>query len=81
LLHLLTYAIDAVDGSSTRHVSAMDVGAAERSHDSEGLPMQTVTTVGLDIAKSIFQVHGVDGDGNVIVRRQLKRRCVLVFFS
>jgi transposase len=29
--------------------------------------MQTVTTIGLDIAKSVFQVHGVDGDGNVIV--------------
>jgi transposase len=43
--------------------------------------MQPVTTVGLDIAKSIFQVHGVDGDGNVIVRRQLKRRYVLAFFQ
>jgi transposase len=35
--------------------------------------MQTVTTVGLDIAKSVFQVHGIDAQGNVIVRRQLKR--------
>jgi transposase len=43
--------------------------------------MQTVTTIGLDIAKSVFQVHGVDGDGNVIVRRQLKRRYVLAFFQ
>jgi transposase len=43
--------------------------------------MQTVTTVGLDIAKSVFQVHGVDGDGNVIVRRQLKRRYVVAFFQ
>ena len=39
--------------------------------------MQTVTTIGLDIAKSVFQVHGVDAQGNVIVRRQLKRRYVL----
>ena len=36
--------------------------------------MQAVTTVGLDIAKSVFQIHGVDAAGNVIVRRQLKRR-------
>jgi hypothetical protein len=36
--------------------------------------MQAVTTIGLDIAKSIFQIHGVDAAGNVIVRRQLKRR-------
>jgi transposase len=43
--------------------------------------MQAITTIGLDIAKSVFQVHGVDADGNVIVRRQLKRRYVLAFFG
>ena len=39
--------------------------------------MQTVTTIGLDIAKSVFQVHGVDAAGQVVIRRQLKRRQVL----
>ena len=43
--------------------------------------MQTITTVGLDIAKSVFQVHGIDVEGKVIVRRQLKRRYVLGFFK
>jgi transposase len=43
--------------------------------------MQAVTTIGLDIAKSVFQVHGIDAAGNVIVRRQLKRRYVLPFFQ
>ena len=43
--------------------------------------MQTVTTVGLDIAKSVFQVHGVDASGQVVIRRQLKRRYVLQFFQ
>ncbi len=43
--------------------------------------MQTITTIGLDIAKSVFQVHGVDAEGNVIFRRQLKRRYVLAFFE
>ncbi len=38
-------------------------------------------TIGLDIAKSVFQVHGVDESGNVIIRRQLKRRYVLLFFK
>ena len=38
--------------------------------------MQTVTTIGLDIAKSVFQVHAVDAAGKVIIRRQLKRRYV-----
>jgi transposase len=43
--------------------------------------MQVVTTIGLDIAKSVFQVHGVDAHGRVVVRRQLKRRYVLPFFK
>jgi transposase len=43
--------------------------------------MQTITTIGLDIAKSVFQVHGVDAEGNVILRRQLKRRYILAFFQ
>jgi transposase len=43
--------------------------------------MQAVTTIGLDIAKSVFQVHGIDAEGSVIVRRQLKRRYVLAFFQ
>ena len=43
--------------------------------------MQTITTVGLDIAKSVFQMHGVDAEGQVVIRRQLKRRYVLAFFQ
>src|ERR1700730_10741834 len=43
--------------------------------------MQAITTIGLDIAKSVFQVHGVDAGGQVVVRRQLKRRSVMVFFQ
>src|ERR1700731_2417101 len=43
--------------------------------------MQAITTIGLDIAKSVFQVHGVDAGGQVVVRRQLKRRYVLTFFQ
>ena len=38
--------------------------------------MRTVSTIGLDIAKSVFQVHGVDAVGQVVIRRQLKRRTV-----
>jgi transposase len=43
--------------------------------------MQTVTTIGLDIAKSVFQVHGVNAAGQVVVCRKLKRRYVLAFFQ
>src|SRR6267154_6010086 len=43
--------------------------------------MQTITTIGFDIAKSVFQVHGVAAGGQVVIRRQLKRRYVLAFFQ
>lgn len=43
--------------------------------------MQAVKTIGLDIAKSVFQVHGVDADGQVVIRRKLKRRYLLAFFE
>lgn len=35
--------------------------------------MQAVTTVGLDIAKSVFQVHGIDAEGKVVIHQQLRR--------
>ena len=54
-----------------RHVSAMDVGAVKAPTIQEELSMQTITTIGLDIAKSVFQVHGIDADGQVVIRRQL----------
>ena len=43
--------------------------------------MHGVTTIGLDIAKSVFQVHGIDAIGKVVIRRQLKRRYVVAFFQ
>ena len=43
--------------------------------------MQMIATIGLDIAKSVFQVHGVDAGGHAVIRRQLKRRYVLTFFQ
>jgi transposase len=43
--------------------------------------MQTITTIDLDIAKSVFQVHGVDAGCQMVIRRQLKRRQVVAFFQ
>ena len=39
-----------------------------------------VTTIGLDIAKQVFQVHGIDQDGRVLIRNQIRRSEVLAFF-
>jgi transposase len=43
--------------------------------------MKEITTVGLDLAKNVFQVHAVDAAGSVVVRRQVRRAQVLLFFS
>ena len=43
--------------------------------------MGNVITIGVDLAKSVFQVHGVDAEGMTVVRRQLRRRQVLPFFE
>lgn len=43
--------------------------------------MDTITTIGLDIAKSVFQVHGIGATGEVLVRRRLSRARVLAFFE
>jgi transposase len=43
--------------------------------------MGEVSTIGLDIAKSVFQVHGVDSDGAVVIRKRVSRAKVLEFFA
>src|SRR6516165_9494364 len=48
---------------------------------SQGTQMEAVKVIGFDIAKSVFQVHGLNAEGKVIIRRQLKRRHVLPFFQ
>ena len=42
--------------------------------------MNAATTIGIDLAKSVFQVHGVDASGKTVIRKQLRRRHVLPFF-
>ena len=43
--------------------------------------MTQIITIGIDLAKSVFQIHGVDAAGNVVVRRQLRRGQVLAYFA
>src|SRR5205809_2768170 len=46
-----------------------------------GAVQMQVTTIGLDIAKNVFQVHGIDSNEKVVVRKQLRRSQVLAFFK
>jgi transposase len=40
-----------------------------------------ITTIGLDLAKNLFQIHGVDAEGGVVVRRKLRRAKVREFIA
>ena len=41
----------------------------------------TVTTIGIELAKSVFQIHGADAEGRPVLRRRLRRRELLAFFD
>src|SRR3970282_2027047 len=47
----------------------------------KGASEMKITTVGIDLAKNVFQVHGVDGRGRAGLRKQLKRKEVVSFFA
>ena len=40
-----------------------------------------ITTIGLDLAKNVFQVHGIDATGQAVVRKSLRRSQMLPFFA
>src|SRR3972149_4710099 len=47
----------------------------------KGASEMKITTIGIDLAKSLFQVHGVDERGKAVLRKQLKRKDVVKFFA
>jgi transposase len=52
-----------------------------RDHQQREPSMGDITTIGLDLAKSVFQVHAVDEMGSVVMRKRLRRSQVLAFFA
>jgi len=72
------HGLDGVDGPLTASVcQSWVVDNTNRREPS----MKEVTTIGLDLAKAVFQVHGVDAVGAVTLRRTVRRRQVLAFFA
>src|SRR5712672_1082287 len=55
-------------------------GGRQRSPAQEP-SMGDITTIGLDLAKSVFQVHAIDEEGGIVLRKRLRRGQVLAFFS
>jgi Transposase len=52
-----------------------------RNHQEWEPSMSEITTIGLDVAKHVFQVHGIDAQGTTVLRKRLRRGQVLAFFS
>jgi hypothetical protein len=70
---------DVVDGARSQHRSAIEWFVGDESH--EGSRPHAITTIGLDMAKNVFQVHGIDAAEKVVVRKQLRRAQVMKFFA
>jgi transposase len=52
-----------------------------KDHQQREPSMGDITTIGLDLAKNVFQLHAVDEAGNVVMRKRLRRGQVLAFFA
>src|SRR6266852_2413221 len=70
--------LDGVDGPLT--ASMCQSWVVENTNGREP-SMTEVSTIGLDLAKRVFQVHGVDKPGEVVIRRALRRSQVLTYFA
>jgi transposase len=55
--------------------------ALSDDHQREGAALMQITTIGLDIAKNVFQVHGIDGEGRVMLRRKIRRDQLLALLG
>jgi transposase len=65
----------------TAPIRRPDVGACTSTHSRKGAAAMSVVTIGLDLAKSVFQVHGVDAAAHTVLRRRLGRTDLLPFFA
>src|SRR6202142_509828 len=71
---------DGVDGSRSRHQSAL-LWKRSRNHEPREPPTMEVSTVGLDLAKNVFQVHAINIVGEVVARKTLRRAQMHRFFE
>src|SRR5216683_2247623 len=65
--------------SESAHLSAKMVVVED--HQEWEPSMNEITTIGLDLAKKVFQVHGVDATGAAVLRKRVRRGQVLAFFA
>src|SRR6266498_1240124 len=70
---------DEVDGAHSGALMCHRVIVRDESHE-RAVHMQ-ISTIGIDLAKNVFQVHGVDAAEKLVLKKQLRRSQVLEFFS
>jgi hypothetical protein len=69
---------DGVDGPRRHHQCQT---GGDDSQPARGPPMAKISMIGLDLAKNVFQIHGIDAAGKVVLRRQLRRGQMEKFFA
>ena len=80
----VVYFADAVHPAVKKGQSGVtpDLGAPAHQSPRRAQPtMNEVTTIGIDLAKNVFQVHGIDGSGETVTRRRLRRSQMIAFFE
>src|SRR5438105_2288949 len=70
-----------MDAPTPMTASMCQSGSVIDPLEPEGASTMQITTIGLDLAKNVFQVHGVNRHGKVELRKQLKRDQVTAFFA
>ena len=71
---------DGVDGS-TQSASQCAITVVSETHIEKEPSTTDITTLGIDLAKSVFQLHGVDAQGVIVLQKKLRRGAVVKFLS
>ena len=71
---------DGVDGS-TQSASQCAITVVSETHIEKEPSTMDITTLGIDLAKSVFQLHGVDAQGVIVLQKKLRRGAVVKFLS
>jgi hypothetical protein len=72
---------DGMDRSPFETASVGHDGRLDHRQQNEEGPKMQVTTLGIDLAKNVFQLHGCDAKGRPVLRKQLTRKQMLAFLS
>jgi transposase len=69
------------NGSATDSIQVLKRGRCRQRHKVGSRSVKQISTIGLDLAKNVFQIHGADAEGSPILNRKLRRAELLRFFE